>query len=459
MLSFRICVVVFALSHNYSGLACGSLWKEPRGPIQGVDEQGHALYIQRLGNFSIGEELTLPVWLKFRADDGRHSKFLGAGWSIPLLESQIVQVDEGSFILYQPDGWTRRFYRASPDSNVLLDQGGWKGEINNKTITVWAECGWSFSYQNGYLTTISTPRGKKIKFNRGERKISAVVPSTGQTIQLSRKDDSTVLEAPGIQATFVLDRRPISGSVQNGTPVVDHLVPSLGRIEVADGRKTIFEYGVDPSGDVVLEVREPFGIKSEFAWNSLGIATRFNDWSYFVENLGATYSIRRKRESDGAFQEYKIQPNSNRSVFNDNGRETVLSVHRVGLAAGALRERTVSDGGRLVSSRKYSYNEQGHLLRVLKEGGAVAETWETLYTDDFIISIRRNTEKSLSMIKVYDQSKKLLELFNCDSKTGWKYSYTSDSRTPKIDVYYARNLPFELQELLATATTTYTKNR
>lgn len=100
---------------------CGIGWEEPRSHFEGVDHQGYVMFTERLGEIDAGakpggegdaaEPLLLPIYAIFNSNSGNNSPYAGVGWTVPLLESRMVQTDENAFRLDKPDGWFRSFYR------------------------------------------------------------------------------------------------------------------------------------------------------------------------------------------------------------------------------------------------------------------------------------------------------------------------------------------------------------
>lgn len=91
-----------------------------------------------------------------------------------LLESNIVQIDERKFLLTQPDGISRQFWRKTPNDALLQGQGGWKGEIKGNSIALWAECGWKFTFVDGKNTSITTPKNRTLTLIQTSGKTSEI---------------------------------------------------------------------------------------------------------------------------------------------------------------------------------------------------------------------------------------------------------------------------------------------
>ena len=101
-----------------------SAWVSPSSKglephFDGVDGKGHVCYSHQIAELDLGSDLKLPLIINFRSDRESSSTCFGKGWVLPLLESNIVQTAEDVFLMTQPDGWVRHFYRRNHGDTVL----------------------------------------------------------------------------------------------------------------------------------------------------------------------------------------------------------------------------------------------------------------------------------------------------------------------------------------------------
>ena len=162
--------MLLGLAGTASG--CGLDWALPRNHFEGVTSQGNVSYWEKIGEVDCGDGLVLPLHINFnsRRDGGAPSPYLGEGWMLALLESKFVQEGEDRFNMIQPDGLNNLFLRAAPGGNVLNGSSGWKAEIQGDTITAWASCGWKIVFTNEHITSMTTPKGRRLAWvYEGER--------------------------------------------------------------------------------------------------------------------------------------------------------------------------------------------------------------------------------------------------------------------------------------------------
>jgi len=80
---------------------CGIDWILPRSHFEGVNEQGHVLYCEKIGDLDVAKDLQIPLHIMFKSEWMANSPYLGKGWMLPLLESRIEQMTERSYRLWQ----------------------------------------------------------------------------------------------------------------------------------------------------------------------------------------------------------------------------------------------------------------------------------------------------------------------------------------------------------------------
>ncbi len=125
-----LCFSFFNLLAGHS-VAGGVDWVMPVDYFDGVsDVGGYVDYWETVGSVDCGNGLKLPIFINFRSNNVATSPYLGQGWTLPLLESHMVQTGLNSFLMVQPDGTRNFFTRDKPEDTELKDPAGWKAGIN-----------------------------------------------------------------------------------------------------------------------------------------------------------------------------------------------------------------------------------------------------------------------------------------------------------------------------------------
>lgn len=114
----------------------GYAW--PYAVLDGVDTEGHVLYVKQIGEIK-WREGSFPIVVRWNSGDEGSSPILGAGWSLPIAESRIIPIDENRLEMRLPDGCLCRFAR-NPKKPYEIQSGvhRWIGRISGERIDVWS---------------------------------------------------------------------------------------------------------------------------------------------------------------------------------------------------------------------------------------------------------------------------------------------------------------------------------
>jgi len=355
--------------HGVQG--CGIDWSLPKNHFDGVNEFGFVSIWENLGSIALADGVVLPLNANFRSDRASSSSTLGSGWSLTLLDANIVQIDEQTFMMFDPTGPFRLFWRDAKNPNVLSGQAGWKAEIgkgaNGDTITAWADCGgvklvfnkgritsmqlkdkvFTYNYQNGQVSEIREGNTPILKVEKTpiSGDVTGLTLANNQNIQIERSD------RPRIQ-------------IVNNQPLISGMEPSLSKVIKSDGTTITIDYAIDQNLNPTMKIGSRL-----ITWNSATkIIISDNAWIYDIKPSlvkGFNASIARKNKS-----------NQEELWFYDAsaGKETVKTVdgHRIvnawftsGILSGKKRytEERKDD---ITSSSKYIYTEAGRLERIVR---------------------------------------------------------------------------------------------
>jgi YD repeat-containing protein len=311
----------------------------------------------------------IPLLVKYTPGYSLARGILGRGWSIPLLESKLVQSSESVFMTEQPDGWVRKFSRSQSDPNLLVDQGGWKGLVGSKEIILWAECGWKLIYRNGQLKRLETPQNEiiSVEYQNG---IPHALSVDGREILALEKEepDQYRIDTARGSSLFQMAQGPVFSMVE-GKVLVASVEPILGQISSMSG-KTSFIYDLSTQGNPIFKYS-----KKE--------ATASLEWDFATSRL----------KTDGTF-EYRVNAGERdapltvvrknkqgveESIFADRGRGIARRVKNGllieshsfvgGVMKGKERTRTVSsaDNAKILFTDTFVYDEKGVRLRTIRE--------------------------------------------------------------------------------------------
>lgn len=328
--------------------------------FKNIDSQGRVSLIEPLCEINLTETLKVPIHACFSSFSNRPSPYLGHGWSIPLLEANIIQVSEDLFLLTEPGGQRCFLWRQKDKPTVITGQGSWRAEIRGETIEMVNPSGQRLTFRKGKITEIGW-KGRRLNYIwEGDR--VKELREGGRVIFAIGVDSETRLpariESGGLTlATWTLQARPIIQSI-GGQRVVSMLGESLGTFN--DDNRVI--YGVD------AERRPTIAINSHaiYSWEpETGVIHSAGEWIYEIES-GATKfeaSTISRRSKDGQREKwFKSIEKGLEIVEYGNGDRTDTTWFTSGKLAGKSRtEKNTSSNG--MTDEKRSYDEFGRLLR------------------------------------------------------------------------------------------------
>ena len=366
LLGFALCAAV-SLAHASS---CGINWGTPSNFFDGVNAQGEFSYWRDIGQVDFGNDLKIPLVIGFKPNRGSHS-LLGRGFMVPLLESNVVQVDERRFLVFQPDGLTRRFKRKTPTDSILAGQGGWAGEIKGDTMTLWAECGSKLVFVKGRIVTIGLPKDRTLEVVYVDGLVSEVREKGRTVLKVERDFRGNVmgLRVGNNRVGVEMGQRPRVDVVAK-TNVIGGLEPSVQALTLADGKQVVFEFAVNEKVQPTLDVS---GDKPRsFTWDAAtGRLLRDGDWNYSIKpgkNRWANAAIGRVNGQKQKEFWHDDKHNGLLIVEGVDGVRHVTHTFVSGVLTGKVRKKERIVKGKSEMILQAFYDETGKLLRLDEEG-------------------------------------------------------------------------------------------
>jgi hypothetical protein len=281
--------------------ACGD-WSLPQNHFEGVNSTGFVDLWEQIGTLDLGE-VKVPVNIGFQTYLPYVSKELGAGWILPLLDANIVQRDEGTFDMVQPDGWIALFRRDGSNPNILHGSGGMLAEIQGSTITVNSTCGsgWKMVFTQGKLTTLS--KGKHTLSIERDALGRGVAIRDGITPVMRLEQDQATGLAKSIQIgaqkyQLAYDGKPRIENV-GGQNLVGGVEPSLHEItypQEMGGKKETYDFALTEKMLPELKITDTEGKERMIVWGLDGRMLQDGEWSYKItpsRDAGANAAIER----------------------------------------------------------------------------------------------------------------------------------------------------------------------
>lgn len=393
-------------------LACGLDWEPPHNHFEGINEWGQLSYWRTVGEINSDKDLKLPIIIGFNPTR-KTSPYVGKGWIIPLLESNIVQIDERRFVLTQPDGVVRRFGRKSPTDTVLIGEGGWKGVIDKNLITLWADCGWKLAFRNGQILSISGPKSPIYNFSyNGNGVVSKIISSEGVVLNVNISSTGKTIDLipkNGDRISIDLSDQP-QVEVINGKNVIGELQKSLHQLTLNGVSAAVFELAVDEKLFPVLKTKDKE--EHEFTWNPInGHLVKDNEWSYNIiggREFMSNAKIERKSNVENKTESWFYDHRLGVETTSSNGLELTKTYFTSGVNNGKLRRIVQKFNGLETELKKFHYDENGVPLRLV-DGGEVRRYIKT--PGGYKLQAP-NVVKETAKEQISNMSTQLLRVFN-----------------------------------------------
>lgn len=151
----------------------------PIEPISGsiapyVDKDGYVNPIISLGDINFGGGLALPMVLNFSSAIRSPSPEFGQGWECPLFEAKVFDVQQNLKRVETLGGKDRYFiYNQRTESWKHFFTDDWRGVVQGDSFELTYKTGCKFVFNNGLISSMTTPDGRTILWNRsGDKLIS-----------------------------------------------------------------------------------------------------------------------------------------------------------------------------------------------------------------------------------------------------------------------------------------------
>jgi len=431
---YRFFLICYLGGHCLHSQACGLSWQVPQDHFPGVNGHGFVSYFDKLSELDLGQDLKLPLIINFDSSNEKSSPYLGKSFTLFLLESNIVQNSDNSFMATFPDGSLNLFIRDNVEDTVLKGSAGWKGEISGDTINVYAPCGWKITYYKGRILCIVTPTNRKLEYVYSGQTVTAIRENGDAKLTVEENNDGEgkVLSFNGGHTEITLGQKP---RVQNiaGQNVIEGIDRTLKTIKLASGINKNFEFAVNDKIQPTLKITGASSKEQLFIWNPVNkLIISDNDWQYNIvngANVNSNAAIERssvRRGNEYWFYDHDGEQEVSRGL---DGRQSITKWFTSGILQGKLREKETVTNGVMTIVYRASYDESGALIR------------ETFVNGD-VITYQKN-KNGTTMIKngvpymstVHNVNGTIAKEIFYDQKTEKLYSYENGMQI--VDTYFA----------------------
>lgn len=357
----RLILGLLALVGSVTGLeACGD-FRLPQNHFEGVTALGYVSIWKQIDALDLGD-LKIPVITGFQTYRQQPSPELGSGWFLPLIDANIVQTDEKTFRMSQPDGKNETLKRDKENPSILHGTGGWTAEIVGNDITVHSQCGsgWKLVYTNGKLKTLS--KGTHTVTIQRDGLGKGVAVRDGITPLMTLEQDQVTGLTKSIQIgdrkyQLAYESKPRVENVL-GQNMVGGVEPSLHQITFPDGKKETYDFAVTEKMLPDLKITDVEGKERVITWGVDGRMLQDGEWTYEIKTGSSQFvnaTICRKNSKNQSEFWYRDRVKGEEIVRGIDGVKKVTSWFTSGKLLGKVRQS--NDGYRQI------YDENGYLLR------------------------------------------------------------------------------------------------
>lgn len=407
-----------------------------RNPYPNVDLFGQLNLVADLGALDGGNNLYLPVQFVFSSAPGIRSRFLGSGWTFPLLESRVERLSESAIRVVLPSGQLMVLLRRIDDSTSYQTWSGvWRGKMEDThNFTLSRADGYQMKFVNGRISSLKTELGQTLNWKSGSKGSSEIRDARGSLVlSLSPKDaqdHSRSLMINGNEFNLSFDKRPMVQEVESHR-FLGRLEESLHEIKKSSAVVQTYSYAVldDLTPSITRKVPASGG-ERVFSWNpKSGAILSAGKWIYTVLPTGRADAPFPKISRSNDQQETE-------SVFSDfyggkytetdaKGTINEVTMFTTGLAQGKIRSIDETKDGKKTKIYTAQYDEKGRLLRALSEAG------EELYSYDKDGKISSYQGISLFTGKVDEMPKSVKDTMSLAQK--WRAAHPEFIATSQVD--------------------------
>jgi len=228
-----------------------------------LDANGYVAPIFHLIQVQFGESFTLPLSVNFSSAIRPPSPEFGQGWECPLFDAKIVDVQQNEkkvetlggktlFLIYDPrtNCW-KHFY-----------SNHWSGQVKGPDFVLSYDNAWTFTYHNGLISSLTSPGGRVIHWNRdGEKVVSLSEEGKEPSLEM-------VYDKLGFAKQIVLGPDHAGLSSVNFNFTADLIYAGISKIEGFQGRVINLDRTTDKKLNPILNLSDTRGPGAKLMWDA-----------------------------------------------------------------------------------------------------------------------------------------------------------------------------------------------
>lgn len=385
-------VLCLALALGETQAAESDYLDHPIPHLGAADREGRLIFWREIGVVSLGQQSILPLRLRYSTTANLGFPLFGRNWFCPLLESTLIAESEKKLSWLNLGGRSTTL-RLQKDGTFQSGNGQISvRKISQSESSLTVE-GWEYKYVSGKLRSVRLASGSEYKWVWQGSRLLGISSADGQMIlsleYTGSQERPTAIVIGKNRNNLVYQRVPVVSDVL-GQGAISGYEDSLSEI---NGTKLMEKYSVEltPAGDYVMELASSRTGTRKYVWKGLdGKTISDGAWTYSVEERPNFVPVVKRKNSEGGVESYYHNSKTGTSVqtLPDGTVITRNYFSARGPTQNKIRNATSTKDGKEISSRQWSYDEKGRLIR--DRSGEYERTWS--WSED-----GRLTEESESM--------------------------------------------------------------
>ena len=340
----------------------------PIEPISGsiapyVDENGYVNPIISLGEINFGNGLTLPLVLNFSSAVRPPSPEFGQGWECPLFEAKIFDVQQDLKEMETLGGKNRYFiYNQRTDKWKHFFTDNWSGIAHGDDFELTYTTGCKFVFHNGLISSLTTPDGRTILWNRsGDKLVSLQETGKSPALQI-------VYDQLGFARQILLNPDNL-GVAKNVYDFSSSLVyAGIDKIQCPGGRTVAFDRSRDKLLNPVVSWTDTLHLPVTLSWDAkTGKILSDNKYTYQIQEVKPDNTwpqMYRKNNVTGAMESFYFdeQHGTTDETLPDGTARHIEIVQAPGPNYKDTRLIQDTKDGKTVTVLRRAFDDKGHLL-------------------------------------------------------------------------------------------------
>jgi hypothetical protein len=328
-----------------------------------VDKDGYVNPIISLGDINFGGGLTLPLVLNFSSAIRPPSPEFGQGWDCPLFEAKVFNVQQNLKQVETLGGKDRYFvYDPRTDSWKHFFSDDWKGEAKGDDFELTYKTGCKFVFNKGLISSMTTPDGRTILWNRdGDKLISLQESGKSPAMQI-------VYDSLGFakQILFNPDNMGVAKKTFDFSSSL--IYAGIDKIQCPDGRAIAFDRTRDKSLNPVMTWTDTLHLPVTLGWSAkTGKILRDNQYTYQITELSNDKTwpkMFRKNRATGKIESYYFDEKHGTTdeTLADGTIRHIEMIQAPGPNYKTVRLIQDTKDGKTQIMLRRAFDDQGHLL-------------------------------------------------------------------------------------------------